>query len=149
MTTGRSTFVYLHGKSVIDHDADRALHKQLADLLRDEIDSGALPPGELLPSELYLRQTHGLSQTVVRRALELLQNEGLVTKRRGRRTCVRERSPRQVVLLSRGDDVDTRMPTEAERRLLGMPVGEPVFLVRRPGGKIELFAGGSTTLRAP
>ena len=134
---------------MVDHDADRALHKQLADLLRDEINSGALSPGDVLPSELYLAQTHGLSQTAVRRAIELLKNEGLVTKRRGRRTWVRERPPRQVVLLNPGDEVETRMPTEAERRQLGIPVGEPVFVVRRHDSEPELFAGASTTLRAP
>ncbi len=134
---------------VIDRDGDRALYRQLADLLRDQIETGALAPGDLLPSETYLAQTHDLSRTAIRRAIEILLNEGLVTKGRGRRTRVRERVDRHVVQLQPGDLVDTRMPTESERRALGVPVGEPVFVVRRAGGTEELLAGGSTRLRAP
>jgi DNA-binding GntR family transcriptional regulator len=133
---------------MIDRDADRPLHKQLADLLRDLINSGGLARGEL-PSEIYLGQAYGLSRTAVRKAVEILLNEGLVTKKKGQRTKVRERPQRHVVLLDAGDEVDTRMPTEAERRQLGIPLGEPVFEVRRHGGGTELFAGASTTLRTP
>lgn len=134
---------------VIDREGDRALYRQLADLLRDQIATGELGAGDLLPSENYLAQTHDLSRTAIRRAIEILLNEGLVTKGRGRRTRVREHVEHAVVQLQRGDQVDTRMPTEVERRALGVPVGEPVFVVRRAGGGEELFAGGSTTLSAP
>jgi DNA-binding GntR family transcriptional regulator len=133
---------------VIDREADRALHRQLADLLREQIASGALAPGALLPAEDYLAQTHDVSRTAVRRAMDLLVYEGLLTKARGRRTKVREQPERQVVHLERGDTANTRMPTEAERRDLGVPVGEPILEVRRAGGAVELLRGASTTLRA-
>lgn len=132
---------------MIDREADRALHRQLADLLREQITSGALAPGAFLPAEDYLAQTHGLSRTAVRRSIELLLHEGLVSKGRGRRTQVRGQLERRVVLLDRGDTAETRMPTEAERRDLGVPVGEPIFEVRRAGGAVELLRGASTTLR--
>jgi DNA-binding GntR family transcriptional regulator len=134
---------------VIDRDSDRALYRQLADLLRGQIASGELAPGTPLPAEVYLAQTHDLSRTAVRRAIELLLNEGLVSKSRGRRTMVRLAFEREVVPLGHGDQVDTRMPTEDERRQLGAPVGEPVFVVRRAAGRVDMFRGASTTLAAP
>lgn len=133
---------------MIDRELDRPLHKQLADLLRDQIHSGELPPGTLLPSETYLGQTHDLSRTAVRRAVEVLLHEGLVSKSKGRRTSVREQVERRLVVLGAGDEVDVRMPAEAERRQLGMPIGEPIIAVRRAGGEVELYAGASTTLRS-
>ncbi|GAA0723984.1 GntR family transcriptional regulator [Dactylosporangium roseum] len=133
---------------VIDRDADRPVHKQLVDILRDQIDSGALPPGSVLPSEIYLAQTYELSKTAVRRALELLLNEGLITKTKGKPTTVRERPQRKVMPLEPGDEVNARMPTEAERRSLGMPVGEPVFEVSRHGGTVDVLPAGTITLRA-
>lgn len=132
----------------MDREAGRALHRQLADLLRDQIHSGDLAPGALLQSETYLGQTYDMSRTAVRRAIDLLVYEGLLTKTKGQRTRVREQRERRVVLLAAGDDVETRMPTEAERGELGLPAGEPVFVVRRVAGAVELFAGASTTLRA-
>ncbi|MGI5178687.1 GntR family transcriptional regulator [Dactylosporangium sp. CA-152071] len=133
---------------MVDRNEGRALHRQLADLLRDQITAGQLRPGAYLPSETYLGQTHDMSRTAVRRAIDLLVNEGLLTKSRGQRTRVREQRERRVVLLAAGDDVETRMPTEAERHQLGIPIGEPVFVVRRAGGRVELHAGSSSTLRA-
>lgn len=133
---------------MIDREADRALHRQLADLLRGQITSGELAPGAALPAEHYLAQTHDVSRTAVRRAIDLLVYEGLLTKSRGRRTRVREQPERRVVRLGPGDDAETRMPTEAERRELGMPVGEPILEVRRAGGAVELHRGAGTTLRS-
>lgn len=122
------------------------MHRQLADLLRDQIQSGSLAPGARLPAETYVAQQHGMSRTAVRRAIDLLVHEGLLVKTKGARTSVREQVERQVVRLDAGDDVDTRMPTEAERKDLGLALGEPVFVVRRAGGATELFGGASTTL---
>lgn len=133
---------------MVDRDARRALHRQLADLLRNQITSGGLRPGAALPAEDYLAQTHGLSRTAVRRAIEILVYEGLLIKARGQRTRVRAQPPRRVVLLGPGDDAEARMPTEAERAELGIPAGEPVQVVRRVSGETELHAGTSVTLRA-
>ena len=53
-------------------------YRQLAGFLRDDIRSGAIAPGEKLPSEPELQRTYGLSRGVVRQALALLRDEGLV-----------------------------------------------------------------------
>lgn len=63
---------------VIDFSADRPAYRQLADLLRSQITSGALRPGQTLPSEQRLIQEYDVSRTTVRQAVALLRSEGLV-----------------------------------------------------------------------
>lgn len=77
----------LDSRSVSRFD-DRALHRQLADLIRGAITAGACRPGEPLPSEAELATTVGLSRTAVRDALDVLVAEGLVVKRSGSPTRV-------------------------------------------------------------
>lgn len=76
----------------VDQYAEDALYRQLAALLREQITSGELQPGDWLPSESRLEQEHGISRGTVRAALKLLAEEGLVATRSGRGTFVRDRS---------------------------------------------------------
>lgn len=55
----------------------------VADELRARLADGAYGPGGALPSEADLGADHGVSRVTVRRALEALRSEGLVTSRRG------------------------------------------------------------------
>ena len=71
----------------------QALYRQLADLLRREIYSGALPPGAQLPTERELMDVHRASRNTVRLALGELVNEGLVVSSRGRGHFVRDSRP--------------------------------------------------------
>ena len=52
--------------------------EQLADLIRGQIESGELSPGDKLPSTAQLREMHGVSTTVVRQAILVLQTQGWV-----------------------------------------------------------------------
>jgi GntR family transcriptional regulator len=70
------------------------LYTQLADILRERIKSGELPPRSLLPSESYLQQEQGVSRGTVRMAISILRDEGLVVTISGRGTFVRERDPK-------------------------------------------------------
>ena len=114
---------------MIDRSADRAVFCQLADLLRERIESGALGPGEALPSELRLAQDYDISRTTVRQAIGQLRAEGLVTVDRPRGTFVRVPEPVEVVTLARGERVGARMPTDAERRKHRLSEGVPVLVV--------------------
>jgi GntR family transcriptional regulator len=58
-------------------------YQQIADELRARIEGGELAPGRLLPSEADLSRTYGASRVTVRRALEVLREEGLVDSRQG------------------------------------------------------------------
>ena len=57
-------------------------------LLKERITSGALPPGEKLPSEPSLAAAHGLSRVTIRRALDGLSREGLISRQPGSGTFV-------------------------------------------------------------
>lgn len=68
----------------------KPLHAQLAADLRKEITEGELKPGDSLPSEAELGRAHDVSRITVRKALQSLEQEGLVTASAGRGRVVRE-----------------------------------------------------------
>jgi GntR family transcriptional regulator len=78
-----------------------AIYQQIADRLRDQIDSGTLQPGERLPSEPDLVRQFDASRNTVRLALALLTNQGLVVTRQGLGTFVTEPARPFTALLSR------------------------------------------------
>ncbi|MEU3457854.1 GntR family transcriptional regulator [Micromonospora sp. NPDC006766] len=124
---------------MIDPSADRAVFRQLADLLRNRITSGDLAPGASLPSELRLAQEYGLSRTSVRQAISLLRSEGLVIVQPPRGTFVRSMEPTETVTLLKGDTASARMPTPEERKELDIGEGVPVLVVFRADGSREVY----------
>jgi DNA-binding FadR family transcriptional regulator len=92
----------------------------LAERLELEIHSGALKPGDRLPSERQLVATYSVSRSVVREVLSRLEERGLIESAPGRGSFVRAADPRVV-----RDSLDTilrrRAPTPhhvVEARLL-------------------------------
>ena len=73
----------------------RTERKTLTDIaeqeLRQAIARGTFRPGTQLPTEAELCQMLGVSRTVVREALRVLEEDGLVTRRHGVGTFVRDR----------------------------------------------------------
>ena len=73
----------------------RAERKTLTDVaqqeLRQAITSGTYRPGSQLPTEAELCEMLGVSRTVVREALRVLEDDGLVARRHGIGTFVRNR----------------------------------------------------------
>jgi len=67
-----------------------ALYYQIANLLREQIASGQLRPGDRLPSEDELCELFQVSRTTVRAALDVLVSAGLVRREQGRGTYVEE-----------------------------------------------------------
>ena len=59
------------------------LSDRLALLLSAQIESGALRPGDRLPTEQRLALAHGVSRTVVREAVHQLKSRALVRSRQG------------------------------------------------------------------
>jgi GntR family transcriptional regulator len=114
---------------LVDPSADRAVYKQLADLIRTHIENGEFAPGQRLPAQKDYMQEHGLSRVSVDRAMGVLRGEGLiVTDRRGSR--VRPHTDVTIVLVGQGT-VSARMPTEPERRRYHINAGVPVLIVTR------------------
>ncbi len=58
-------------------------YRTIADELRSRVESGELAAGALLPSESELSAAYGVSRVTVRKALELLRDEGLIDARQG------------------------------------------------------------------
>ena len=74
----------------IDRDADQPVYAQLAESLRQQILAGKYQPGEKLPSENMLVEMYVVSPMTVRRAVNLLASQGIVTTARGSGTFVKE-----------------------------------------------------------
>jgi GntR family transcriptional regulator len=58
-------------------------YHEIASTLRDRIQSGAIALGGMLPSESTLSTEFGVSRVTIRRALEVLREEGVVDARQG------------------------------------------------------------------
>lgn len=59
------------------------LSDRLAAALTAQIDSGALRPGDRLPTEAQLSARHGVSRSVVREAVQHVKSRGLLLSRQG------------------------------------------------------------------
>ena len=62
----------------MSHDSAIPPSRQIANELRERITSGELPPGSRLPSITTLMQTYGVARNTARRAVAILEDEGLV-----------------------------------------------------------------------
>jgi DNA-binding FadR family transcriptional regulator len=94
---------YSRGMS-IERTAPLSLHRQVADAIRAEIESGELPPGALLPSEKYLAEAHDVGRDVIRDAMAHLRSDGLIESKRGYRSRVRRSTNRIVSTLQPSEE---------------------------------------------
>jgi GntR family transcriptional regulator len=122
------------------------LYRTLYDSLRERILAGDYPPGVALPSEPRLVQDYGVSLITVRRALQELVLDGLIERRQGVGSFVREANHRVVVGLSSFDadvaegrlrlvrellaDLERPAPSDVASRLR-MPAGATVRYLSR------------------
>ena len=73
--------------------------------LHGKIMSGEIRPGEKLPSENELSAEYGVSRQTVRKALQILQNEGYIYAEHGRGTfCSENVTAHDAVQKYRGRD---------------------------------------------
>lgn len=75
------------------------LYHQLADILTDHIRSGIYRPGDVIPSETGMAKQYCIGRPTVRQALDVLVRKGLVERKRGSGTFVKQPG-RQVDLFS-------------------------------------------------
>ena len=79
------------------NDAVTPLHHQVYVVLRQQIEEGQYS-GELpLPSELELSEMFSVSRITVRRALDRLKQEGMVSRSRGRGTFAQQQKVPQAM----------------------------------------------------
>jgi GntR family transcriptional regulator len=84
---------------VLDASSPLPLYHQLAEELLAQIRSGSLGAGEKLPSEHALAERYGVGRPTVRQATDTLIQRGLLVRKRGSGTYVRQ-VPAQVDLFS-------------------------------------------------
>ena len=68
-------------------------YRELASALRDAIQAGTYPAGSTLPKQDEIANEHGVNVNTVRKAVSVLEAEGLVTPVRRKGTVVRARPP--------------------------------------------------------
>jgi GntR family transcriptional regulator len=131
----------------VDPGADRAVYKQIADLLRTAIVTGELGPGAQLPSENELVEEHGVARGTARQAIMQLRNEGLIESIHGLGSYVRERGPAVLLRtdrLSRGWEIGRDpddLPSERDGWEIGPLPDEPMLKVETTQlGKARAFA---------
>lgn len=92
----------------IDRSSPLPYYHQLKEILREQVVSGALRPGDRLDGEHVLCLTYGVSRTVVRQALADLHRENVLDRQKGRGTFVApERTSQSLVQSLNGlfDDI--------------------------------------------
>jgi DNA-binding GntR family transcriptional regulator len=72
----------------VDRNTYEPSYAQLARILQEQISAGELRPGDRLPSESQLCKYHGVSPMTVRRAINILAEQGAVIAEQGRGTFV-------------------------------------------------------------
>ncbi len=73
----------------IDRDSFEPAYAQLASILRQSMAAGLLRPGDQLPSESQLVERYGVSPMTVRRAINILVDQGVIIAEQGRGTFVK------------------------------------------------------------
>lgn len=123
------------------------LYIQIADGLLDRIEAGELAPGDRLPAERELSEVLGVNRMTLRRALRMLESQGLLTRRQGKGTYVAdpkiERQAGRLVSFTRGMQQRgftpgaqvvrfEERPVEASlAALLRLPIAAPVYDIQR------------------
>ncbi|MFE2132224.1 GntR family transcriptional regulator [Streptomyces sp. NPDC059466] len=62
----------------IDREGPVPPYRQIAAALRTQISDGTIPVGRRIPSLVQLEQTYGVARDTLRKAVQLLKDEGLV-----------------------------------------------------------------------
>ncbi len=83
-------------------------YRKIYEILRKQILDGVFEAGSILPSESELKKTHHVTQPVVRQALALLVNDGLIKKRQGKGSIVQPKTIGVGILSIEGMDVTSQ-----------------------------------------
>lgn len=122
------------------------VYMQLAQIIRNDISTGKLKPGDRIPTESKLAQKHGVSVMTIRQAVSILVDEKLVQRVHGSGTFVRKVDFAATsfgldvlkTILSDKSHVDVQILRSIIERvggkegdLLQLESGDPIILVER------------------
>ena len=118
----------------LEKKSQSPLYQQLMMRLKNDILSGAYPPGGRIPSEQWLCDTYGVSRVTVRKALLDLVQEGLLVRRQGKGTFVAdERIQRDLAHITSFSDACRQMGHAAADRIEIRLVRQAQLLADEPG----------------
>lgn len=139
--------VGLNGMRTISRNSPVPRYHQLKEILREYVRLGEWKPGDLIPSERELSETHSISRMTARQAITDLVNEGVFYREQGRGTFVSQRKITQQLMRLTGftEDISARGQRPSTRVLsatmapadeftaerLGIPIGREVFRLQR------------------
>ena len=123
----------------VDPASEWPLAAQLTQLLRATILTGSLMPGDRIPSENEIVDQHRVSRATANRALAVLADEGLITRRRGSGSLVAAVAVISEVHPTPGTRISARLPTPTERDTIGAGRWVPVLAIVEPGTSERLF----------
>jgi DNA-binding transcriptional regulator YhcF (GntR family) len=133
----------------IDPASGWPLSAQLAQFLRELIRSGQLAPGDRVPSEPQLARDHAVSRDTAQRALAMLADEGLITRRRGVGSIVAAVQPVTEVQVAPWARISARLPTAAERDTAKAGMWVPLLAVAEPGWPEQLYPADRVVVVVP
>ena len=133
----------------VDPRSQWPLSAQLAQLLRKLIRTGQLGPGARVPSEPELADEHGVSRDTAQRALTMLAEEGLITRRRGVGSTVADTQVLAEIRPAPGARISARLPTAAEREAAQAGAWVPVLAISEPGRPEQLYAADRVVIVLP
>jgi GntR family transcriptional regulator len=116
------------------------MYRQIAEDLREQIESGALRPGQQLRTELELREHYGASRHTVRDAIRWLTTRGLVETRPGQGTFVVQQIHPYVTTLTTSDPkgADEQVAMYGEVDSYQYDAGGPVRVPQRTEPRVEI-----------
>ena len=86
-------------------DSSTPLYQQVANDLKTTIENGIYRVGQKIPPEPELSQLYSVSRITVRKAIELLVEDGLLSKRQGKGTFVCQSEPSRKIRDDRSSKV--------------------------------------------
>jgi GntR family transcriptional regulator len=114
------------------------LYHQLADIISEKIHDGEYLPGTRIPSEILLAKTYGIGRPTARQATESLIRKGMLLRRRGAGTFVREKL-KEVDLFSLGG---TLASFKKRGVAITTEIVHPITLVSISRNSTHPFGGG-------
>jgi len=120
----------------IPPQASWTLAAQLAQEIRALIRSGTITVGERVPSQNELALDYSVSVDTAKRALAMLAAEGLIVRRRGIGSIVREASLAAEVMVPPGTRITARIPRKDEA---APSEWVPLLVIEQPGEPERIF----------
>ena len=164
----KPTEVHLNKERVTESPAiacAKPLYRHVHDQLVARLAEGVWQPGQLIPSEFQIADELGVSQGTVRKALDLMTAERLLTRQQGRGTFVAEVNDAHILfhffnlapdsgaaafptakILSVGEGTATT--TERERLAL-TPLARVIRIKESRGTRFAILEGGINHLLRP